>query len=1216
MLKFFRETKAYVSIFLCLVLLPMVTYSAMIIDAIRLQSARVQVQSAGDLALNAAMSEYEQVLEDMYGLFANAKSKNDVEPAMRRYFEETISGVINNENTRANSTYVKKFADELTDYAIKGITDMPKEDELTNFLQMQLAEDTDSNKAFSFAPVENSAITNPNIMKGQIIDYMKYKAPVSIGSNFLNKLGFLKDTKNQSEAVQEKVTLTQEIAKMDDPMKAAYETINIYNIFAGEYNKGYNQVTYNNSLATIENEMRTNFDDMIYYLLMRDNVLAHWEKYFEVDFYSSLDTSTYADLKIENTISFSVAPDAENITAAQIITELDKILDVLKKIKDVTDTENQTVLSDFENLYGQIYINYVDNADTGLKDASTIEYNSYSTASKDTIPTIKSLNQWKTNISNCDTNTQEGIKSKHDFQIEYLKNVEEYKKYKAYHEYFQNLYVKYCEYMDAYQKLFQDPITDADYKKYDNYHITLTKLHENGGCLSPNCEQKQLLEEFISNIIDTSLYWDKAEECYKNALKGFQEYYNRLSNVELHAKDSVEALDTLIKQLDTVQNQVTTCKSSIENVEDEAAKSQMASDIESLAKSVKIEDVQNLKGILEGIEGKFKSLRENAKKVEFLGYKVYQLWESEFEKNYYENNGNEKNSICIKLGFVDKIDKFKDLNELKQEFEKKNKNRHQYDSIVKNGVIDKNVPASVELITGNRIDGKDCFYTVLKNTAEAKPPETQDEKQQKSQNNLNTVKSYATVADGQPAQTVAIESSKKEPQTTTVAFPAELSGKETDFKAVHTEINPGGSKDYGSAGSASVPDKDAKSDDANGDAEKGKENLANANGLLESIANIANNIQNDVYLEEYFTEMFTCLTDKKLGDGELQLINGYSNNPQATRYLNTKNEWYGSEIEYILWGKDELQKNLDTTAMTIFLLRFAINAVYAFTASDIQSMASAMANLLVGWTVVLVPVVQVCIVLAIALAESALDLEMLKNGEDVPLIKDKTTFICSPTGLTSNITDKIVNLATDKITDYVTDKVDEAIDEIVDIGEKKIKDCEAEVNQALSDYLNQQVTSITTAISSQFTGPLVNSMTPMISKLNYDANNVVTNAEALARETVNSVFTTIKININNMDGGITKTFALKAFDAAENEKEDLINKIKQEIQKSIDSISAESLIELIDNKVEGWITSIKTELETELKKTTDNMAKEIMSHGEDAATSLKGYMHEQIGNVS
>ena len=36
LMKFLRETKAYTSIFLCLVLLPMVTYSSMIIDAVNL----------------------------------------------------------------------------------------------------------------------------------------------------------------------------------------------------------------------------------------------------------------------------------------------------------------------------------------------------------------------------------------------------------------------------------------------------------------------------------------------------------------------------------------------------------------------------------------------------------------------------------------------------------------------------------------------------------------------------------------------------------------------------------------------------------------------------------------------------------------------------------------------------------------------------------------------------------------------------------------------------------------------------------------------------------------------------------------------------------------------------------------------------------------------------------------------------------------------------
>ena len=212
LLKFFRETKAYTSIFLCLVLLPMVTYSSMIIDASRLQSARVQVQSAGDLAMNAAMSEYEQVLEDMYGLFANASSKDDIEPVIRQYFEETISGSLTNKNNE----YVQELAKQLTDYAMSGGNTSGSDDVVyTNFLQMRFPEEKEGNSHFVFSPVENSDIANPKIMKGQIIDYMKYKGPVSVGQNFLNKLGFLKDMKNQSKAAQEKVELTEEIADVN-----------------------------------------------------------------------------------------------------------------------------------------------------------------------------------------------------------------------------------------------------------------------------------------------------------------------------------------------------------------------------------------------------------------------------------------------------------------------------------------------------------------------------------------------------------------------------------------------------------------------------------------------------------------------------------------------------------------------------------------------------------------------------------------------------------------------------------------------------------------------------------------------------------------------------------------------------------------------------------------------------------------------------------------
>ena len=109
-MKFLRETKAYTSIFLCLVLLPMVTYSSMIIDASRLQSAKVQVQSAGDLAMNAAMSEYEKVLEDMYGLFATGNLDN-IRPAVQKYFEETISEKFKNIDKSQSVEIAKSFTD-------------------------------------------------------------------------------------------------------------------------------------------------------------------------------------------------------------------------------------------------------------------------------------------------------------------------------------------------------------------------------------------------------------------------------------------------------------------------------------------------------------------------------------------------------------------------------------------------------------------------------------------------------------------------------------------------------------------------------------------------------------------------------------------------------------------------------------------------------------------------------------------------------------------------------------------------------------------------------------------------------------------------------------------------------------------------------------------------------------------------------------------------
>ncbi|MBR2912398.1 MAG: hypothetical protein IKC40_00570, partial [Oscillospiraceae bacterium] len=93
-MEFMRRAKGSISIFLCIILLPMVTYSTMIIDASRMQVARTSIATAGDLAMNAALSEYEKVLQDMYGLFVLTENQESFENQLQAYFTETLEGKI------------------------------------------------------------------------------------------------------------------------------------------------------------------------------------------------------------------------------------------------------------------------------------------------------------------------------------------------------------------------------------------------------------------------------------------------------------------------------------------------------------------------------------------------------------------------------------------------------------------------------------------------------------------------------------------------------------------------------------------------------------------------------------------------------------------------------------------------------------------------------------------------------------------------------------------------------------------------------------------------------------------------------------------------------------------------------------------------------------------------------------------------------------------
>jgi hypothetical protein len=91
-MRFFLKNKGSISIFLVIILVPMLTISGIIVDSSRIKLGRGVASSAVDLTLNTALTHYDSVLKEIYGLFAMSQTVEDLDKNLEAYFKKTIMG--------------------------------------------------------------------------------------------------------------------------------------------------------------------------------------------------------------------------------------------------------------------------------------------------------------------------------------------------------------------------------------------------------------------------------------------------------------------------------------------------------------------------------------------------------------------------------------------------------------------------------------------------------------------------------------------------------------------------------------------------------------------------------------------------------------------------------------------------------------------------------------------------------------------------------------------------------------------------------------------------------------------------------------------------------------------------------------------------------------------------------------------------------------------
>ena len=195
---FTKRQQGAISVFLTLILLPTLIFGCLTVDAARVYSAKVAISDSGEMAMNAALAQYDTALFDKYGLLAMKKTPEAMQSELQRYFVNSL-----------NSS------------GIKGASDY---EQMLSLI---------SNN-FESLYISNTEVYRTEVEKQQILEYMKYRAPVCLTKLVLEKFQFIKETKKVNNAMNKQIDFSESMEKCQDDFKDALQALDALNYILEE----------------------------------------------------------------------------------------------------------------------------------------------------------------------------------------------------------------------------------------------------------------------------------------------------------------------------------------------------------------------------------------------------------------------------------------------------------------------------------------------------------------------------------------------------------------------------------------------------------------------------------------------------------------------------------------------------------------------------------------------------------------------------------------------------------------------------------------------------------------------------------------------------------------------------------------------------------------------------------------------------------------------
>lgn len=1154
-----KNINGAISIFLVLIMVPMFTFAGTIVDLSRVNSANVVLSGASDLTMNAALSDYNEILKDVYGIFAMSATEDDLTNNLERYFNNSLSNISDLDTT---DSYTRDYINSLTSWlSTAGSEGSADFDTLINL----------TNATCDVSYVGGSEVYHSNILKRQILEYMKYRGVVAVSQELINKFSGFSGFDKQSKAIKAKMNYEKELEKIGDSCQTAY-----------------------NELYEARKQKHTS---------VTQDILGYE---IEADCENKIELFKDAYLK---TVSLA-KENYDNIS---------KYLVYIKVLED-TSADKLNVNSNVI-LYNEISnksSEATENMGEGLKEGYTVTNEAYTHKGLEGV--LSNVEYFKSNniglTSGCEMNDEktdfnESSDYKGGFYGTMESFVDDIKSQKS------NINGELSE--DNVIKVYQLKQTINNWINNDDNKTYLANIWALKdyfySCEGNDCKINEYfknIEGFICDINDIADYTNNYVNSYKDKVKSLAVEANKqirlvfddctimISKYEAIEKD----LNAVISDIEAAEEKGNDWKKSIDKVTDNSSKQTMTSDYESEAQPLKKADVEALRDKVIIVNKEFyQDILDRIKSLKYCGNKLAEKYDSsKVEKADYEKDFKKSK---IMPDTVDSNGMAAAINSAKANFESDTGNSFKaFRRLLENDEF-----STKSGFTTKAQEENQQFFEYLASNFEYKAGTEEEEKSEASDGGKE-----ALIDEGKV--TSAKEKAKNDKT---------LSGDvSSDFLDAMVTNNSKSQQDIG----VDPTDPEGSSDDNVTDTADSMSD-EETTSFLKALGDIAATERDKLYLVEYMRNMFSCYTtniDPDAGNPNVEekkdkeVGSQYENKGDFEKTLSgiaisaDNNYYYGGECEYILWGGTP-SSAVNKTKASIFGIRFILNLIYAMSAPDINALTFEWATAIAGWTVFGVPIVQTVLKIALALAESAYDLNQLCLGKSVPLYKSSTTWAMSPQGMIGIAKDaaaELIENAAKEAGAYLNDSITNIFDKIENTANNKI----SEIGDDVKKYMNQTIRDVSDKVINATVTPFMNGIKGVLGKIDSswgkdkikeELQNCLDKLKEGATDDIYGQAKTVAIEyLEGKIGEVTDTIYDSLQEAAGVKSETIIGKIN-DLFKTVDSgvnsgtgyIS--ELNDVISNKI--------TELSGDLKKTVTD----TLNSTED---NVKEKLNEALNNFS